>query len=82
MEENFRRALIISRGDFATFVERPISLRLLAAALVLLASALLPAVRKTRETRVHRIGRAGALAAAGAPGVAFRCVRATTEDIR
>jgi TctA family transporter len=30
LEENFRRALLLSRGSFATFVERPISGTLLA----------------------------------------------------
>src|SRR3712207_6976919 len=38
MEENLRRALIISRGDMMTFIERPVSAGLLAVALVLLRS--------------------------------------------
>jgi TctA family transporter len=29
MEENFRRALLLSRGDFSTFFTRPLSLSLL-----------------------------------------------------
>jgi putative tricarboxylic transport membrane protein len=49
MEENLRRALIISRGDMMTFVERPISAALLAIAVILLAIALLPTVRKSRD---------------------------------
>ncbi|KQO24113.1 tripartite tricarboxylate transporter permease [Acidovorax sp. Leaf78] len=49
MEENLRRALLLSRGDFATFVERPISLGLLIATLILLAVVALPAVKKRRE---------------------------------
>jgi putative tricarboxylic transport membrane protein len=49
MEENLRRALIISRGSLETFVERPISAGLLAVALILLAFALLPAIRKSRD---------------------------------
>src|SRR5829696_8124333 len=49
MEENLRRALIISRGELTTFVERPISAGLLAVALILLVIALLPAVQKERE---------------------------------
>jgi putative tricarboxylic transport membrane protein len=48
MEENLRRALAISRGDLATFVQRPISAGLLAAALVVLALAVFPAVRRRR----------------------------------
>jgi putative tricarboxylic transport membrane protein len=49
MEENLRRALLLSRGDPATFVERPVSAGLLAVALVVLVLALLPAVRRGRE---------------------------------
>jgi len=49
MEENLRRALIISRGSLETFIERPISAGLLAVALILLVLALLPTVRKGRE---------------------------------
>ncbi|MBV9078761.1 MAG: tripartite tricarboxylate transporter permease [Methylobacteriaceae bacterium] len=49
MEENLRRALIISRGEMTTFVERPISAGLLLVAAVLLAVALLPTVRKGRD---------------------------------
>jgi putative tricarboxylic transport membrane protein len=49
MEENLRRALIISRGSLTTFIERPISAVLLAVALVLLILALLPSIRKSRD---------------------------------
>jgi putative tricarboxylic transport membrane protein len=49
MEENLRRALIISRGELTTFIERPISAGLLAVALILLVIAFLPAVQKERE---------------------------------
>lgn len=49
MEENFRRALLLSRGDFTTFVTRPLSLSLLLAALLLLVIVALPAVKKSRE---------------------------------
>jgi TctA family transporter len=38
MEEHFRRALLLARGDFAVFVERPVSLGFLVLALVLLLS--------------------------------------------
>ena len=48
MEENLRRALLISRGRLATFVERPVSAGLLAVALVVLVAAVLPAVRRGR----------------------------------
>ena len=49
MEENLRRALVISRGDMMTFLERPISAGLLAVAVLLLVLALLPSVRRGRD---------------------------------
>ena len=49
MEENLRRALLLSRGDWSEFVTRPISAGLLAAAALLLVIVLLPAVSKKRE---------------------------------
>jgi putative tricarboxylic transport membrane protein len=49
MEENLRRAMLLSRGDPMTFVTKPISATLLFVSLVLLLITLAPAVRKTRE---------------------------------
>ncbi len=49
MEENFRRALLLSRGDFTTFLTRPLSLGLLIAAALLVVIVALPAVKATRE---------------------------------
>ena len=49
MEENFRRALLLSRGDFFTFVERPLSASLLGAALILVVLVALPSIRKKRQ---------------------------------
>ena len=49
MEENFRRAMYISRGDPLVFVERPISALLLLLAVALLIILVLPAVKKKRE---------------------------------
>src|ERR671911_256999 len=49
MEENLRRALIISRGEMSTFVTHPISAGLLAVAALLLIIALLPTIRKGRD---------------------------------
>ena len=49
LEENLRRAMIISRGDPSVFVTRPISATLLGLALVIVVVALLPAVRRKRE---------------------------------
>ena len=49
MEENLRRAMILSRGDPTTFVTRPISLTLLFIALAVLIVVFLPSIRKKRE---------------------------------
>jgi putative tricarboxylic transport membrane protein len=49
MEENLRRALLLSRGDWSVFVTRPLSLGLLVVAALLLAIVLLPAVKNKRE---------------------------------
>ena len=49
MEENLRRALLLSRGDWGVLVTRPISAVLLAIAVMLLVVVLLPAVSKKRE---------------------------------
>jgi putative tricarboxylic transport membrane protein len=53
MEENLRRAMLISRGDVTVFVERPISAGLLFVAVVLLILAALPKVKKRREILVE-----------------------------
>ncbi|MCP5281062.1 MAG: tripartite tricarboxylate transporter permease [Rhodoferax sp.] len=49
MEENLRRALLLSRGDWTVFFTRGLSASLLAIAAALLMIVLLPAVRKKRE---------------------------------
>jgi putative tricarboxylic transport membrane protein len=49
MEENLRRAMLLSRGDPSTFVTRPISAALLGVSLLLLLAVLAPAFKKTRE---------------------------------
>ena len=48
LEEHFRRAMIISRGDFTVFVTRPISAVLLALALGVVILAFLPSLRRKR----------------------------------
>ena len=50
MEEKLRQALAFSRGNLATFVERPISAGLLLVALAMIAIALVPAVRRGRDS--------------------------------
>jgi putative tricarboxylic transport membrane protein len=49
LEEKMRQALIISRGSFLTFIERPISTGLLIVAVVVLVIALLPSISKKRD---------------------------------
>ncbi|MDT9000531.1 tripartite tricarboxylate transporter permease [Paucibacter sp. APW11] len=49
MEENLRRALLLSRGDWGTFVSRPLSAGLLGAAALLVVLVMLPAVKSKRE---------------------------------
>ena len=49
MEENLRRALLLSRGDWSVFVTRGLSASLLAAAALLLVIVLLPSIKNKRE---------------------------------
>ncbi|WP_028605469.1 tripartite tricarboxylate transporter permease [Ottowia thiooxydans] len=49
MEENLRRALLLSRGDWTVLATRPISLGLLLGAVLLLVIVLAPSVRSKRE---------------------------------
>lgn len=49
LEEHFRRAMIIARGDPMVFIERPISAGLLALAVAAVVIAVLPSIRKRRE---------------------------------
>ena len=49
MEENFRRALQVSRGDFMIFINHPISAVLLASAVALLLVVILPGIKQKRK---------------------------------
>ena len=49
MEENLRRALLLSRGDWSAFVTRPLSAGLLACAALMIVIVVLPAISKRRE---------------------------------
>jgi putative tricarboxylic transport membrane protein len=49
LEENFRRSLIVSRGSWWVFLERPICAGFLALSLALMLVMLLPNIRKGRE---------------------------------
>ena len=49
MEENLRRALLLSRGDWTTFATRPLSAGLLLAALLMVVVVMLPSIKSKRE---------------------------------
>ena len=49
MEENLRRAMLLSRGDPMTFITRPLSLVMLLMALAMIVIISLPAISKKRE---------------------------------
>jgi TctA family transporter len=49
MEENLRRALLLSRGDATVFFSRPLSLALLAMAAALVVLVAAPAIKRRRE---------------------------------
>lgn len=49
MEENLRRALLLSRGDWSAFVTRPLSAGLLLAAVLMIIVVMLPSIRSKRE---------------------------------
>jgi putative tricarboxylic transport membrane protein len=54
LEENFRRAMLLSGGDPLVFVHRPISAALLAVAAALLVVLIFPAIRKKREEALQK----------------------------
>ncbi|MEF7613329.1 tripartite tricarboxylate transporter permease [Aquincola sp. MAHUQ-54] len=56
MEENLRRALLLSRGDWSTFLTRPLSAGLLVAAALLVLVVMLPMVRSQRELAFQEEG--------------------------
>src|SRR5512138_2941220 len=49
MEENLRRALLLSRGDWTTFATRPLSAGLLIAAALMIIVVMLPSIKSKRE---------------------------------
>ncbi|MNL76544.1 hypothetical protein D3C87_2025290 [compost metagenome] len=55
VEENFRRALLLSRGELSIFVSRPISLGFILACVALIALLAVSALRqrKAREALKH-----------------------------
>jgi putative tricarboxylic transport membrane protein len=53
MEENLRRALLLSRGDWTTFATKPLSAGLLLAALAMVVIVMLPSIKAKREEAFH-----------------------------
>jgi len=49
MEENLRRAMLLSRGDPTTFITKPISAGFIIASVILLVIVALPTIRKKRD---------------------------------
>ncbi|NDY90088.1 tripartite tricarboxylate transporter permease [Ideonella livida] len=49
MEENLRRALLLSRGDWTTFLTRPLSMGLLIAAALMIVVVMLPSISSKRQ---------------------------------
>ena len=49
MEENLRRSLLLSRGDWTTFMTRPLSAGLLVAAVLMIVVVMLPSIKSKRE---------------------------------
>jgi putative tricarboxylic transport membrane protein len=49
VENNLRKSLILSQGDFTIFIERPISVACLAIAAAMIIMPMLPALRAKRE---------------------------------
>jgi TctA family transporter len=56
MEENLRRAMLLSRGDPTVFFTRPLSLALLLMALALVVIVTLPAIKSKREEAFQEAG--------------------------
>ena len=56
MEENLRRALLLSRGDWTTFMTNPISAGLLLIALAMVATVLIPSIKSKRQAAFQEEG--------------------------
>jgi TctA family transporter len=56
MEENLRRALLLARGDWSTFLTRPLSAGLLIAAGLMILVVMLPTIRSKRQEAFQEEG--------------------------
>jgi TctA family transporter len=68
MEENLRRALLLSRGDWTAFVTRPLSAGLLIAAALMIVVVSLPSIKSKREEAFLEDGCGGVHPVASAGG--------------
>jgi TctA family transporter len=57
-EENFRRAMLIGRGDFMVFLERPISATFLALSVILIATQVYFWLRRRRLAKAAKLAAA------------------------
>jgi TctA family transporter len=62
LEENFRRALLISRGSFSAFVTRPISATLLALVALFVVWQVVAFWRQSRRSRLPAVAAGGVAA--------------------
>ena len=56
IEENLRRAMLLSRGDPSVFFTRPLSLAMLSVAFFLLMLVIAPSVKRKREEAFRKLG--------------------------
>lgn len=56
MEENLRRALLLARGDWSTFMTRPLSGGLLIAAVLMVVVVMLPSIKSKRQEAFQEEG--------------------------
>ena len=49
LEENFRRSMLLSRGDFSIFITHPISAGFILAAVALIVMMIVPSIRKNKD---------------------------------
>ncbi len=49
LEENFRRALVLSQGDYSVFIREPLSLSFLLVAVLMLVASGVPSIRRKRK---------------------------------
>ncbi len=84
MEENLRRALLLSRGDWTTFLTRPLSAGLLIAAALMIVVVALPSIKAKRAggVRGSRLELALRSASSEAPAAGASALRLRITSLR